>query len=385
MSDKDAALLSLFPIPVLTPVATSTSVPTYASLQVVQTELNSNATAIHSTGGDGRFGHLVLTMQPAKYATLTHNVPYAVPVHPGATPVHAPNATGPQIAENTRLHELELRIFRTYHAVDQALRQQLLAACPPTYVRALQDRDLGFGNVPTLALLTHLWTTYGRITPEALDANIARMHKPWHPPTPIEDLFDQLADATTFAIAGNAAIGNTNVIRVGYNLIAATGLFDLACRDWRAKPDAAKDMPSFRAHFRAANDDRTVTTGSAGYHTATGANAASTVAPTTALSMALNCSSTEHQLSQLTAAVTKLHLAITAPSPRPRSTQHPPPAATTNTYCWTHGATLNPFHTSATCKNKADGHQDTATAANPLNGSTRILRTRPATTHHTGS
>ena len=37
-------------------------------------------------------------------------------------------------------------------------------------------------------------------------------------------------------------------------------------------------------------------------------------------------------------------------------------------YCWTHGVTNNPSHTSYTCRNPAHGHQSTATMANTMGG-----------------
>ena len=38
-------------------------------------------------------------------------------------------------------------------------------------------------------------------------------------------------------------------------------------------------------------------------------------------------------------------------------------------YCWTHGYLVGNKHTSATCQNKAPGHQDNATRANTMGGS----------------
>ncbi len=38
-------------------------------------------------------------------------------------------------------------------------------------------------------------------------------------------------------------------------------------------------------------------------------------------------------------------------------------------YCWTHGYCVSKGHDSATCSNKAEGHKDTATRANTMNGS----------------
>jgi hypothetical protein len=173
------------------------------------------------------------------------------------------------------------------------------------------------------------------------------MQAPWHPPTPIEALFTQLNVGIRFATAGNDAPSEASVIRIGYNIINATGFFDVACREWRGKPDADKTLTTFRRHFRDADQDRrhsTTTAGSAGYH---GANAAIKQPPTQ-----------------------------TATAPAPRG----PDLRPNTSYCWSHGFLKNQKHTSLTCQFKKDGHQDTATATNQLGGSTGIFTPRISNT-----
>jgi hypothetical protein len=224
-------------------------------------------------------------------------------------------------------------------------------------------------------MLTHLWATYGTITAEALDTNLTKLNQAWHPPTPIETLFDQMDSASNFAIAGGAAIGEPNVVRAGYNLIFATGLFDLPCREWRAKPDVEKTRLVFHQHFSAANQDRTLTTSAAGFHSA---NAAVTTVPSTAppaasANAATTSDTTNQQIAALTASVAKLTAQLT----NRRRSSGTPPATTPNSaagtgYCWTHGTSRNVSHTSATCKKKAPGHRDDATTTHRHGGSDKI-------------
>jgi hypothetical protein len=58
------------------------------------------------------------------------------------------------------------------------------------------------------------------------------MMLPWNPPTPIKALFNQLEEVVSFAAAGGEALSGMQVIHTGYNIISATGLFKLPCRDW---------------------------------------------------------------------------------------------------------------------------------------------------------
>jgi hypothetical protein len=75
------------------------------------------------------------------------------------------------------------------------------------------------------------------------------------PPTPVEALFDQLTEGIAFAAAGDEALSDTQVLRIGYNLISKTGLFELPCRELRQKSATAKTMAAFQTHFRDADQD----------------------------------------------------------------------------------------------------------------------------------
>ena len=95
-------------------------------------------------------------------------------------------------------------------------------------------------------------------------------------------------------------------------------------------------MPNFQAHFNKANKDHVckLTPQAAGYHGA--------------------------------------HNAVIVTHPRAKAATVMPPSTTTTTapldnnnipaggtvlfYCWTHGLSKTPLHTSALCKNKGEGH-----------------------------
>eukprot|EP00978_Attheya_sp_CCMP212_P006679 scaffold15489_cov53-Attheya_sp.AAC.7 len=96
------------------------------------------------------------------------------------------------------------------------------------------------------------------------------MEADWNPPTPIEDLFEQLRAGATFAMEGEDAPSAPRLVRLGYNIINKTGLFELGCRDWRKKPAADKTFAQLQVHFKRWDRDRKLlaTARSAGYHAA---------------------------------------------------------------------------------------------------------------------
>ena len=118
--------------------------------------------------------------------------------------------------------------------------------------------------------MTHLWETYDAIDDNQLGENLTTMSTPWSPPTPIKILITRLKECQKFAQKGNDPITDAAAIRTGVQLIEANGLFDISCREWRAKTTASRTMTAFKAHFRLAENEynRATTAASAGYNTA---------------------------------------------------------------------------------------------------------------------
>jgi hypothetical protein len=236
----------IFPIPTLPKlVPDSATRPSFTTLTDIQVALNNNAHSVHSTIGTGNLGHLALTMRPAEFLVLSVGVAHAPPAHPGDAPNHGAGATAPLITETNRKFIHDSDIFRAYHTTDNALKLQLIAACPDEYLVSLKDPSIGFARVTTLDMLTHLWAEHGVIRASDLAANIVRMNTPWHPPTSINIFFHQLDTAAAFAIAGGCPIGDIMVMHSGYETLFATGVFELPCRDWRNRSLADQTMANF--------------------------------------------------------------------------------------------------------------------------------------------
>jgi hypothetical protein len=146
-------------------------VPTYTSIQLLVNDLKANAASIPLELGGGALGHLALTVPTPVYATLA-NTPWVDPVNLGATPpILQANATAAQINANCYRHLENIKLFQTYNNVQIALKQQILAAVDDIYVRTSRNTHTGYAMVTTLQILTHLYTTYGKLTPMAMQEN----------------------------------------------------------------------------------------------------------------------------------------------------------------------------------------------------------------------
>jgi hypothetical protein len=271
------------PHAILTKIGHSNTEPTFASILITHIELNANAAPVYSKRVDGLLGHLALTINSIDYKSRSKgNVDFDPPINPPASPTHKDNATGVEIADDNRQHTALRREFVQWHNVDAVLRNLLIAAVPCIFLEKMKNSVTGFGNVTCLELLTHLHNNYGNITEQELEANVLRMRAQWNPPTAIESLFVQIEDRVAFTAEGLDEPTKPTILRWAYAIVAKTGRYDIACREWRQlHPDpSTKNWAKFKTHFKAADRDMGSqdTTGSIGYH---GAHVATNAATNT--------------------------------------------------------------------------------------------------------
>lgn len=140
--------------------------------------------------------------------------------------------------------------FTLYHATDKALKQQLLAACPEIFLTCIAHATLKFAQTIMRELLIHLWSTYRTLTPADVMAKNQELSTAWwHPPTPIEDLFETILEAKAYLFAGQTAISDILLIQAIYLNIEHTGLFTDACKKWRGLTNADNTLDSCITFF----------------------------------------------------------------------------------------------------------------------------------------
>jgi hypothetical protein len=325
------------------------------------------------------------------------NVAHLAPAPPAAAPIIPAGTTAAMIAELRQQYNDGKKAYKTYYAVDAALKSQLLQATDDRFVATLKHATHGFALVRTRTIIQHLYNTYGRITAEMMAVNDEKMRSEWDPGTPIEILFTQIDLGQAYATAGNAPYTDTQLVRFGYTNVAANNRMELACRDWRAKPEAEKTWNNFRDDFKRAHLDLRLatTSGSAGYQ---GNHAQQEVAEEPAsnateaylVNLADAQIANNAQVTALAATITQLQQQLLAATTaianvqqshrhqadnnsnrrNRRNTNNNANNNTTNNerYCWTHGRRSHP---SANCRSPADGHQNAATLANRMGGTNR--------------
>ena len=113
---------------------------------------------------------------------------------------------------------------------DRALKGILIAAVDEAYICSLRDKYIGYANVTTLDMLTHLYATYALITQGALEENDRRMNQDWDPNQPFEVLIDQIEDSVAYAAAGDMPYTVPQVVNTAYNIVFRAGMFTDECK-----------------------------------------------------------------------------------------------------------------------------------------------------------
>jgi len=192
--------------------------PNYKSLAEVHLNLNTNAASVRSHLGDGRLGLLYLTVTPAVYNTQS-NIPFMPPTNLGPTLMIPNNAISHQINEINCQFNRATELYKEYNDTNKALKSFLISAVDDLYIRALKDKYIGYANVTTLQMLTHLYANYAKITLTNLEENDKRMKADWNPNQPFKVLIDQIDDGVDYATAGEKPYTPEQIVNIAYNLV----------------------------------------------------------------------------------------------------------------------------------------------------------------------
>jgi hypothetical protein len=366
-----------------------TGEPTFEDIKTIHRYLNTNAMSVSSYEGGGRHGHLGLMMMNDEYFALATDV-FTDPDNPGATPVHPENTIAARIAEANQAHTEVIRVYGTYHNIDQTFKKLIIEEFEDQFLNALSDEVVGYANRTSLDLLTHLLTYYDMIAPTELTQNYERLNTPYDPNQPIESLFQKIQDDRAFAISGAQPYGDAMIVNVVYTLVFNTYLFPDSCRTWQVRPSAQKSWTNFKIHFAAAHREFRLTNQidqQSGFHSAnlmiedhhyqgTADSIAQLVVATAldrenvAILTAINAKLTlQFEISQAYVQKLKEEIAQLKLKLKPAwKGQRPPKMTNNDNYCWSNGYQLHNGHTSASCKNRKEGHKTEATKANPMGG-----------------
>jgi len=242
--------------------------PTNASLQVLKSQLCNNAASVPSRPSCGAHGHLGLVMDAVEYMTVSNNIPWVDPAHPGELPVHGTEATAILREQSNRQYDADLAAYELYSKVASTLKGQILLDVEPTFLQALAHPRLGFITVTPLVMIRHLDETYGRLTPGEIEANRLALSTPWNPDRPIEDLWASVDTLRRIADDGKAPITEVTTISLLLNMFETSGLLSSTTEKFRLSEPSTWTLEQCKQQINRGNAKRLcrLTTGIAGYH-----------------------------------------------------------------------------------------------------------------------
>jgi hypothetical protein len=384
-------VIASFTHPVLPTVQGETD---YQTIHAIRKSLQANSRAIDTHLGGGTLGHLRLIFSDASYAMIARATDAGPticisPTAPGWAPANT-DGTSSQISAARHIWEEDVKTYRTYTSVQQALKKQIISVFEPLYLDVLNDNMVGFANISARDMLDNIFGTYGNITAVDLEINFEHMRRAWDPQQPVESFIKQIQDCADYSEAGGVLIVHPQQINVGYANIFATGHFMSACRRWDEKPLAEKTWAQFKAHFSAAHRQHKQMQGesaaTAGYHSANAAvgqtedqmaeatiGALASLATATASDRGVVATLTEdnarlvkqlednsNELRELKALIKKEIFEKRGQ----RSFNRSP-----NSYFWTHDYKVANTQTNLSCNFPKQGHKRKATRADNMGGS----------------
>ena len=232
--------------------------PTYESLQQLYNELKSNAGSIPSSLGGGADGHLGLILDPRQYAHISQ-YPYIRPLFPGPLYV-PPNIVPEMVMMMHNQHKEHVRVFREVQGVENALRQQITSAIEQDYLMALRNRPTNSITLPIYAIIKHLFTMYGKVSPTKLLAKEAKIKQLIYNPTTLLDvILNPIDDLADYASAANNPYSNEQIINFAYIMLLNTGKFGSYIREWNRKPPDIKTWANFKVFFQEYKEQNWIT------------------------------------------------------------------------------------------------------------------------------
>ena len=174
----------------------------------------------------------------------------------------SPAGTTQHMARTIRnQHTERLRLFREVTGVENALKQQIIAAVEPQYLEAIRNQVTGKLAGSVYEVIRHLFHVYGQVTPQALYGQEQKVHQMvYDPQHPIDGVFTAIDDLMTFAEAAQTPYTQPQSINLAYRILNRTGLFQRWIIIWNEKPQVQKTWTNFKLHLREAHQQLKETT-----------------------------------------------------------------------------------------------------------------------------
>ena len=139
-------------------------------------------------------------------------------------------------------------LFNEYHAVNRACKKVISKLIPHKFYKSLSSCIIGFANVTSLEILTHLISEYAELEEE----DIQEIDRKIKEPISSETLFEEFVEKIEWnqeSVAVQNPYSVDQIVSVVYSKIDKCSLYQDDCRDWLRKPRSEKTWVKFKTHF----------------------------------------------------------------------------------------------------------------------------------------
>ena len=299
--------------------------------------LRHNTLSVFSSNGNTLGGHQRILVDVVDYIIEIAPANWIDPVPPLALVPWVAGNNIAQVDRDNANYQLQFREYTLFKATIEACNADIFGCMPIDYLGALKDPLLGFSHLQTWTIIQHLLANYGEMTADDIRICHEELRAPFDPtPQSMESLFIRGRDCQADC-AHIDPISEMTKINAIHRVLELSGHYTLALQRWDAKAAAQQTYPLMTTYFvqveRARK--RELTTADAGFHAA---------------NLVAGAPATTTRLPSLPASITGYG------------------------YCFSHGLTNNPTHTSLTCTNLVHNHNREATLANMMGGNQTIRR-----------
>jgi hypothetical protein len=239
--------------------------PTRAKLVNLRECLYANASQIPTPLGGGLYGYLGALIPAADYLALPNAIAFVTPVHPGNLLAQGHRGTSHEIADALRAITEVIRQYEEYQVLMQALRRQIIETVEELYFMSLRNKYTRYNALSPTTILDHLFTNYGKLTPEDMLRNEQRMNEPWDGTEPFELIIERIQECIDLA---ERPYSEERIMDRAFRIVAQTGVYPDDLKEWKKKPLADKTWVRFQTFMLEAQRmyrEQQQTTKQAGY------------------------------------------------------------------------------------------------------------------------
>ena len=248
--------------------------PTLETLITLHRQLKRNAQRVPTTLGGGQLGYLALTVTPTVYNSIPNATNFIRPSDPGifsltpnpvpttrgsraAGPAVAPPLSPSDIALQKALHDKNKRLYNETQAVEMVLRNQLIEAIEPIYLRPLRNRTTDMINDYIPDIIKFLLKNYGQLSdPQLLQKEqdlIAFTYNPQDQPDVVFNEIEDYSDVCEII----SSIDDRKKLQLAYCIFQKKGIFRDTLKMWNAKPTVDKTYDNFKLFMRQEHSELT--------------------------------------------------------------------------------------------------------------------------------